>query len=219
MLPESDERGDQSDARVVPVPNLKARLGALANRFYQSPSSELTVIAVTGTNGKTSVVDLTAQIVRHAGKKTASIGTLGMRLGQQPHEARNTTPDCLSLHRQLRQWREQGVECVTLEASSHALDQGRLDGLKVDVGVFTNLSRDHLDYHNSMSAYCAAKLRLFRDFAPEVRIYNADDEAVAEHSDVWQASGVGLSSELDSAAVQFEIVQSHLCIAGADSLG
>ena len=208
VLSESNEQGDQSDARVVPVLNLNARLGALANRFYQSPSSELTVIAVTGTNGKTSVVDLTAQIVRHAGKKTASIGTLGMRLDQQPHEARNTTPDCLSLHRQLRQWREQGVECVTLEASSHALDQGRLDGLKVDVGVFTNLSRDHLDYHNSMSAYCAAKLRLFRDFAPEVRIYNADDEAVAEHADVWQAGSVGLSSELDSAAVQFEIVQS-----------
>jgi len=146
--------------------------------------------------------------VRHAGKKTASIGTLGMRLDQQPHEARNTTPDCLSLHRQLRQWRKQGVECVTLEASSHALDQGRLDGLKVDVGVFTNLSRDHLDYHNSMSEYCAAKLRLFRDFAPDVRIYNADDEAVAEHADIWQAGSVGLSSELQSAAVQFEIVQS-----------
>lgn len=208
VLSESDEPSASNDARVVPVPNLRARLGALANRFYGSPSSELTVVAVTGTNGKTSVVDLTAQILRHAGKKTASIGTLGMRLDQQPHEARNTTPDCLTLHRQLHHWREQGVDCVALEASSHALDQGRLDGLKVDVGVFTNLSRDHLDYHASMSAYCAAKLRLFREFSPEVRIYNADDAVVAGHSDVWLAGSVSLSSELDSAAVGFEIVQS-----------
>ena len=84
-----------------------------------------------------------------------SIGTLGARLNQAPVEAGNTTPDCLALHRQLRDWRDKGV-FVTLEASSHALDQGRLDGLSVDLGVFTNLSRDHLDYHSSMEAYCEA---------------------------------------------------------------
>ena len=141
VLMESGRALHQDDVRVIPISGLKGELGALANRLYGSPSDGLKVVAVTGTNGKTSVVDLTAQLLRLAGSKTGTIGTLGMRLDQQPTEARNTTPDCLALHRRLRQWRDDGVECVTLEASSHALDQGRLDGLAVDVGVFTNLSR------------------------------------------------------------------------------
>ena len=169
-------------SRVIPISGLKGELGALANRLYGSPSRDgLKVVAVTGTNGKTSVVDLTAQLLRRTGCKTGTIGTLGMRLDQERIETSNTTPDCLALQRQLRQWRDDGVECVTLEASSHALDQGRLDGLAVDVGVFTNLSRDHLDYHDSMDAYYEAKLKLFREFEPASRIYNADDEAVVAH--------------------------------------
>ena len=130
-----------------------------------------------------------------------------MRLDQQPTETRNTTPDCLALHRRLRQWRDDGVECVTLEASSHALDQGRLDGLAVDVGVFTNLSRDHLDYHHSMDAYCEAKLKLFREFAPASRIYNADDEAVVTHSDIWSSGGVGVSTGGANTEIRIEVVQ------------
>jgi len=88
----------------------------MADRFYGSPSKDLTLIAVTGTNGKTSVVDLTAQLLRKTSGKTGSIGTLGMRTDQQPLEVRNTTPDCFALQRQLRDWREQGVRYVTLEA-------------------------------------------------------------------------------------------------------
>ena len=194
VLMESGRAPHQDDARVIPITGLKGELGALASRLYRSPSDDLKVVAVTGTNGKTSVVDLTAQLLRRVGRKTGTIGTLGMRLDQQPTETRNTTPDCLALHRQLRQWRDDGVECVTLEASSHALDQGRLDGLAVDVGVFTNLSRDHLDYHHSMDAYCEAKLKLFREFAPASRIYNADDEAVVVHADIWQWGGLGVST-------------------------
>ena len=132
VLCEAEGASEQGDSRVVPLPALRSRLGALANRFYGSPSEGLILIAVTGTNGKTSVVDLTAQMLRHAGHKVGSIGTLGARLTQAPVEAGNTTPDCLALHRQLRDWRDKGVRVVTLEASSHALDQGRLDGLSVD---------------------------------------------------------------------------------------
>ena len=197
----------QDDARVIPISGLKGELGALANRLYESPSCDLKVIAVTGTNGKTSVVDLTAQILRLTGRKTGTIGTLGMRLDQEPIETRNTTPDCLALHRQLRQWRDDGIECVTLEASSHALDQGRLDGLAVDVGVFTNLSRDHLDYHHSMDAYCEAKLKLFREFEPASRIYNADDEAVITHADVWHSGGYGVSTGGVNAEIRIDVVQ------------
>ena len=207
VLMESGRALHQDDARVIPITGLKGDLGALANRLYGSPSDDLKVVAVTGTNGKTSVVDLSAQLLRRAGCKTGTIGTLGMRLDQQPVETRNTTPDCLALHRQLRQWRDDGVECVTVEASSHALDQGRLDGLAVDVGVFTNLSRDHLDYHHSMDAYCEAKLKLFREFAPASRIYNADDEAVVAHADIWQSAGLGVSTGGANAAIKIEVLQ------------
>ena len=207
VLMESGRALHQDDARVISIAGLKGELGALANRLYGSPSDDLNVVAVTGTNGKTSVVDLTAQLLRRAGRKTGTIGTLGMRLDQQPTETRNTTPDCLALHRQLRQWRDDGVECVTLEASSHALDQRRLDGLAVDVGVFTNLSRDHLDYHHSMDAYCEAKLKLFREFAPVSRIYNADDEAVVAHADIWQSAGLGVSTGGANAAIKIEVLQ------------
>ena len=207
VLMESGRALHQDDARVIPISGLKGELGALANRLYGTPSDDLKVVAVTGTNGKTSVVDLTAQLLRRAGRKTGTIGTLGMRLDQQPTEARNTTPDCLALHRQLRQWRDDGIECVTLEASSHALDQGRLDGLAVDVGVFTNLSRDHLDYHHSMDAYCEAKLKLFREFAPASRIYNADDDAVVVHADIWQSGGLGVSTGGANAAIKIEVLQ------------
>ena len=207
VLMESGRELHQDDARVIPISGLKGELGALANRLYGSPSRDLKVVAVTGTNGKTSVVDLAAQLLRRVGRKTGTIGTLGMRLDQERTETRNTTPDCLALQRQLRQWRDDGVECVTLEASSHALDQGRLDGLAVDVGVFTNLSRDHLDYHHSMDAYCEAKLKLFRDFEPVSRIYNADDEAVVTHSDIWWSGGLGVSTGGAKTEIRIEVVQ------------
>ena len=207
VLTESGRELNRDDERVISVSGLKGELGALANRLYGSPSGDLKVVAATGTNGKTSVVDLTAQMLRRMGRKTGTIGTLGMRLDQQPTETRNTTPDCLALHRQLRQWRDHGVECVALEASSHALDQGRLDGLVVDVGVFTNLSRDHLDYHHSMDAYCEAKLKLFREFEPASRIYNADDEAVVAHPDVWRLGGFGVSIASANAEISIEVEQ------------
>ena len=207
VLMQSGRELHQDNPRVIPISGLKGELGVLANRLYGSPSSDLKVVAATGTNGKTSVVDLAAQLLRRVGRKTGTIGTLGMRLDQERTETRNTTPDCLALQRQLRQWRDDGVECVTLEASSHALDQGRLDGLAVDVGVFTNLSRDHLDYHHSMGAYCEAKLKLFRDFEPVSRIYNADDEAVVTHSDIWWSGGLGVSTGGAKTEIRIEVVQ------------
>ena len=207
VLCEADDQSTLTDSRVIMLPALRSKLGELADRFYGSPSHAQTVIAATGTNGKTSVVDLTAQMLRQTRGAAGSIGTLGARLDQQPQSATNTTPDCLALHRQLSQWRAENVSYVTLEASSHALDQGRLDGLSIDVGVFTNLSRDHLDYHGTMQDYCDAKLRLFRDFNPTTRIYNADDQAVAAHPDIWCEGGLGISAHSGGAEVTFEVLQ------------
>ena len=207
VLAEAGPEVLDSDSRVIAVPGLKSQLGTIADRFYGSPSKDLTLIAVTGTNGKTSVVDLMAQMLRRTSGKTGSIGTLGMRTDQQPVAARNTTPDCFALQRQLRDWRDEGIRYVTLEASSHALDQGRLRGLKIDVGVFTNLSRDHLDYHRSMARYCEAKFRLFKEFEPAVRIFNADDPSVASQSAVWRDGGIGISANSKSAGVCFTVRQ------------
>jgi len=193
VLAEADDRELPEDDRVIAISDLRDQLGVLADRFYRSPSCQLKVMAVTGTNGKTSIVELTRQLLQAVGLKAGSIGTLGSRLAGPPTEVRNTTPDCITLHRQLRVWRDAGVDYVAMEASSHALDQRRLDGLKIDVAVFTNLSRDHLDYHHSMEAYAESKFKLFRDFASSVQIYNADDSLLSSQSDIWGRDSVGIS--------------------------
>ena len=201
VLAEADDRELPEDDRVIAISGLKDQLGVLADRFYRSPSCQLKVMAVTGTNGKTSIVELTRQLLQAVGLKAGSIGTLGSRLAGPPTEVRNTTPDCITLHRQLRVWRDAGVDYVAMEASSHALDQRRLDGLKIDVAVFTNLSRDHLDYHHSMEAYGESKFKLFRDFASSVQIYNADDSVLSSQSDIWGRDSVGISFSDESAEV------------------
>ena len=169
VLADSRGHSEVADHRVILIEGLKDRLGALADRFYRSPSKDLKLLSVTGTNGKTSVVELTAQLLRTTGRKAGVVGTLGMRLDEAPAETVNTTPHCIALHKQLRVWLDQSVRWVAMEASSHALDQGRLDGLAIDAAVFTNLSRDHLDYHVTLDAYFAAKVKLFQDFAPSVQ--------------------------------------------------
>jgi UDP-N-acetylmuramyl-tripeptide synthetase len=201
VLAEADGRELPHDHRVIAIADLKDQIGVLADRFYRSASCHLKVMAVTGTNGKTSIVELTRQLLQAVGLKAGSIGTLGSRLFGPPTEVRNTTPDCITLHRQLRVWRDAGVDYVAMEASSHALDQRRLDGLKIDVAVFTNLSRDHLDYHHSMEAYAESKFKLFRDFASSVQIYNADDSLLSSQSDIWGRDSVGISFTDESADV------------------
>ena len=201
VLAEADGRELPDDDRVIEITDLKDQIGVLADRFYRSPSCQLKVMAVTGTNGKTSIVELTRQLLQAVGLKAGSIGTLGSRLTGPPTEVRNTTPDCITLHRQLRVWRDEGVDYVAMEASSHALDQRRLDGLAIDVAVFTNLSRDHLDYHLSMEAYGESKFKLFRDFASSVQIYNADDSFLSSQSDIWCRDSVGISFSDESAHV------------------
>ena len=201
VLAEADGRELPDDDRVIAVTDLKERIGSLADRFYHSPSRQLKVMAVTGTNGKTSIVELTRQLLQAVGLQAGSIGTLGSRLAGPPTEVRNTTPDCITLHRQLRVWRDAGVDYVAMEASSHALDQRRLDGLAIDVAVFTNLSRDHLDYHHSMEAYCESKLKLFRDFASSVQIFNADDSLLSSQTDIWDRGSIGISFSDESADV------------------
>lgn len=159
----------------IEVPGLGARLSALGARFYHHPSDQLTVAGVTGTNGKTSTAHFIAQAWQRSGGDAGLIGTIGFGPMNALQPASLTTPDPISLQGMLADCIDRGVERVAMEVSSHALDQGRCDDIAFDAAVFTNLSRDHLDYHGSMEAYAAAKRRLFMDSHPRFAIVNHDD--------------------------------------------
>ncbi len=160
---------------VAAVPNLSEQVGVIADRFFGAPSQQLTVAGITGTNGKTTCAWLLAQALTMSGRPAAYVGTLGF--GLPPHLTRtlHTTSDAVSLQRQLSQLRSLGAECVSLEVSSHALDQGRVNGVRFNTAAFTNLTRDHLDYHLTMEAYGAAKARLFALPGLAHRVINVDD--------------------------------------------
>lgn len=151
----------QLSVPVIAVNDLDSCKSRIAARFHDHADRDLTLIAVTGTDGKTSVCRFLAQAFSSAGRPCGYIGTLGWGLGESLQATELTTPDAVSLHRMLALMKAEGAELVALEASSHGLAEGRLDGLHLDVAVLTNLGRDHLDYHGTPEAYKAAKARLF----------------------------------------------------------
>jgi UDP-N-acetylmuramoyl-L-alanyl-D-glutamate--2,6-diaminopimelate ligase len=166
---------DAISVPVLEVPDLRFEAGELAARFYRDPSKRMHVIGVTGTNGKTTTSRIIGQLVRALGEPCGVIGTLGSTLGDEVSQATNTTPDPISLQRQLARWDEQDVGVVSMEVSSHALVQGRVNGVTFESAIYTNLSHDHLDYHGSMEAYGRAKLRLFAWESLRRAVINADD--------------------------------------------
>ncbi|MFZ2509268.1 MAG: UDP-N-acetylmuramoyl-L-alanyl-D-glutamate--2,6-diaminopimelate ligase [Steroidobacteraceae bacterium] len=159
----------------VPVPELRSRLGEIADRCYGAPSSQLAVAGVTGTNGKTTCAWLLAGAASSAARRCAYLGTLGSGFPPGLAAAALTTPDVVSLHRQLRALSDAGATHVAMEVSSHALDQRRVDGVRLRVAAFCNLSRDHLDYHGSVENYAAAKQRLFRVPGLQHAVINTGD--------------------------------------------
>jgi UDP-N-acetylmuramoyl-L-alanyl-D-glutamate--2,6-diaminopimelate ligase len=158
----------------LPIRNLGKHLGKLANRFYAAPSASVRVIGITGTNGKTTVAWMVAQCLARLGEPCAYIGTLGAGLAEVDLQAGMTTPASVDIHRMLAEFRDQGARSVALEVSSHALEQNRVDGVAFDSVMFTNLSRDHLDYHGDMQSYGDAKARLFFEYSARQRIINLD---------------------------------------------
>lgn len=149
----------------VAVKDARLALAQAAARFYSRQPK--TIVAVTGTNGKTSVASFTRQIWTRLGFPAASVGTVGVTSPKGEIKGSLTTPDPVALHQLLDQLADEGVTHLAMEASSHGLDQRRLDGVKLAAGAFTNLTRDHLDYHRTMEAYLAAKLRLFDTLLPQ----------------------------------------------------
>ena len=159
----------------IAVVALAQRAGEIAERFYGEPSRALFVIGVTGTNGKTSCSHYLAQALHTAAEPCGVIGTVGNGLLGDLQAGTHTTPDAVSLHALLAELRDRGAERVVMEASSHALDQGRVNAVAFDVAVFTNLTRDHLDYHGDMASYGAAKQKLFHLPGLRYAVINGDD--------------------------------------------
>jgi len=157
------------------VSELKSKAGWIASYVYDNPSQKLWVVGITGTNGKTSCCHWYAQALTSLGKKTAIIGTLGNGFSGSFEASGNTTPDATLLQHSLAKFKQQGADSVVMEVSSHGIVQGRINGTTLSVAILTNLSRDHLDYHQNMDAYAAAKARLF--FWPELKyaVINMDD--------------------------------------------
>jgi len=159
----------------LPVEQLKLKVGAIADFVYGHPSREMWAVGVTGTNGKTSCAHWIAAGLQAAGRRTAAIGTLGNGMLGAIQPALNTTPDATRLHEMLLEFKRAGANAVVMEVSSHGLDQGRVNGVAFAVALFTNLSRDHLDYHGTMAAYGAAKAQLLTWPGLRVGVINADD--------------------------------------------
>lgn len=160
---------------LLPVADLRNKLGFIAARFYAEPSRDLYVIGVTGTNGKTSCAHLLAQSLEQLGVRCGVIGTLGCGFVDQLDYARHTTPDPVTIQRMLREFSDQGASHVAMEVSSHALDQGRVNGVAFDLALFTNLTHDHLDYHRDLAEYGATKAKLFTVPGLGAAVINTDD--------------------------------------------
>lgn len=188
--------GIAGDAVGIRVPDTRAALAPLARAFYGDPGAELRMVGVTGTNGKTSTTYLIESILAAAGRRVGLIGTVEIRYGDTRQRTLNTTPESLDLQRTLRAMRTAGVQDAVMEVSSHGVAMGRIDGCLFDVAAFTNLTQDHLDFHETMDAYRDAKTAFFRRALRPgaVAIVNGDDPAAAAFRRAAEESGAHVLS-------------------------
>jgi UDP-N-acetylmuramoyl-L-alanyl-D-glutamate--2,6-diaminopimelate ligase len=173
---------------VVVVPGLKRQRSEIAGRFFAEPSSRLHCVGVTGTNGKTSVAYYLAELANGLGFRSGYLGTIGWGFPDALNPAQLTTDSAINTQKRLHDLEQMGAQWVAMEVSSHALDQDRVAAVHFDVAVFTNLSRDHLDYHDSLEAYGAAKAKLFQ--LARTAVVNTDDEFGAKLAQTTSAGEV-----------------------------
>lgn len=197
----------QQNIAVVNFYQLNKRLFTFASAYYQMPQEKMTMIGITGTNGKTSTSQLLGQILSSCHKPCAIIGTNGAGMLGSLKTIENTTPSATELVQLFHQFTQQKATHLAMEVSSHALEQNRVNGKAFDIALFTNLSRDHLDYHGSMADYAAAKRQLFTSDDKQVAVLNADDPQVKEWLAMWPADQQHLwlygRSELASTSSNF----------------
>ena len=194
MVVTEQELAPPPGVTVVRVPQARLALAHISAAFYDHPSRELTLVGITGTNGKTSTTYILEAILTAAGCRVGVVGTVNYRVGESTWPAPVTTPESLDLQRLLREMRNRDVTHVFLEVSSHALDLRRVDGAVFAAAVFTNLSQDHLDYHRDLDEYFAAKSRLFLEI-----LANGRPSRRGWRSSTWTTPG-GVSSKTPSGA-------------------
>ncbi|MGD8190023.1 UDP-N-acetylmuramoyl-L-alanyl-D-glutamate--2,6-diaminopimelate ligase [Brevibacillus ginsengisoli] len=208
------ERKLDVNATVAIVPDTRRAMAIVADLFFQSPTKALKLIGVTGTNGKTTTTHLIDKILSDQKKRTGLIGTIHMRIGEVYEEVKNTTPDVLDLQGAFGRMREIGTEYAIIEASSHALDMGRLRGCNFHTAVFTNLTQDHLDYHETMESYKQAKSLLFSQLGNDydvqtmkTAVLNADDPASELFARVTAARVItyGIENKADVSATDIRV--------------
>ncbi len=195
------------DVPVIAIEGLREKIGDIASRFFGNPSSVLNVVAVTGTNGKTSVTHYIAEAAQLLNRQCGIVGTLGSGVPGSMASVGLTTPDAITMQSCLASLLEQGCSMVALEASSAGLDQGRLNGTSIDVAVFTNLTHEHLEYHGSFDHYLKSKLRLFAWPQLRAAVFNKDDPhgaEVAAVSSSIQSISYGLTRTADVYATSVE---------------
>ncbi|MDJ0940395.1 MAG: UDP-N-acetylmuramoyl-L-alanyl-D-glutamate--2,6-diaminopimelate ligase [Woeseiaceae bacterium] len=191
---------DEPGVPMIAAPGLGEQLGEIANRFYDRPSESLGVIGVTGTNGKSTVAWMLAAALSHLGARAGYNGTLGYGVDDIVNDDEMTSPDVIELHRRLADFRDAGATYAAIEVSSHALDQRRVDGVRFDATLFTNLSRDHLDYHGSMRDYGEAKAKLFTEHRARRRVINLDSEFGTELASRCRGDVITVSTKFDRVA-------------------
>jgi UDP-N-acetylmuramoyl-L-alanyl-D-glutamate--2,6-diaminopimelate ligase len=197
IVHEQDVSPEQKAAATfIKVPDSRRALGKLGKRFYKNPSSELCLVGVTGTNGKTTITYFLESILKKAGLECGVVGTINYRYGENIFEASQTTPESLDLQRILRKMVDAGVTHAVMEVSSHAIDQGRVTDCEFDIGIFTNLSQDHLDYHETMESYFHAKEKFFQEQLKE------DTRILVNVDDPW---GARLLSDIGKPAMTYGI--------------
>jgi UDP-N-acetylmuramoyl-L-alanyl-D-glutamate--2,6-diaminopimelate ligase len=199
---------------VIYVKDTRRALAILSDAYYGHPTRHLHLIGITGTNGKTTTSHIIDTVLRENGKKTGMIGTIDMKINNVSYSVNHTTPEAPFLQKSFRQMKEEQVDAAVMEVSSHALDMGRVRGCDFDIAVFTNLTQDHLDYHENMDEYLRAKGLLFSQLGntydrnkPKVAVLNGDDPASAQYERITAAPVItyGIESDSDLKATNIKI--------------
>jgi UDP-N-acetylmuramoyl-L-alanyl-D-glutamate--2,6-diaminopimelate ligase len=211
----SERRLDLGVPEVV-VDDVRAAMGPAAARFYGDPTAELEVVGITGTNGKTTTAYLVRHLLEAAGRQTGLLGTVKRVVGGVEEEVERTTPEAIDLQETFRRMLDSGDRAAAMEVSSHALELGRVAGIRFACRVFTNLTQDHLDFHETMEAYFAAKRRLFEE--PGLSVVNVDDEYGRRIAAEVDAVTFGIENDADYRArdIDFDVMGSRFTLETPD---
>jgi UDP-N-acetylmuramoyl-L-alanyl-D-glutamate--2,6-diaminopimelate ligase len=205
--------GQKNSIPIIGIPNLIEKIGLIATNFYNNPSREMLVIGITGTNGKTSTSYLLANALQKLGKKVGLIGTLGYGTIDALNPSIYTSPSPIMLQRILHDFKQQNIDTVVMEVSSHSLQQKRCAGVNIKFGTFTNLTHDHLDYHKTMEEYAAAKEQLFTMPSIQHGIFNLDDPIglswFKQFKNNFKVFGYTLKSKSDKNIIAAKNIQAH----------